>query len=131
VKVAFNSHEGSTCIGTMPRDAPKILRRLRQPSKLFRSEIAARHDRELAFKTETPIMERLARFLGPVLRRPLNRRREAKKLIISAPNGVDEQRYVRIGGIDQWMAIRGEDRDNPALLFLHGGREQDRRCSTH
>jgi pimeloyl-ACP methyl ester carboxylesterase len=66
-------------------------------------------------------LERLIRFLGPVLIRPLNRRWEAKKLIISAPNGVDEQRYVRIGGIDQWMTIRGESRDNPALLFLHGG----------
>jgi pimeloyl-ACP methyl ester carboxylesterase len=66
-------------------------------------------------------LERLIRFLGPVLIRPLNRRWEAKKLIISAPNEVDEQRYVRIGGIDQWMTIRGENRDNPALLFLHGG----------
>ena len=56
-----------------------------------------------------------------MLLRPLNRRWEAKKLIISAPNAVDEQRYVRIGGIDQWMTIRGENRDNPALLFLHGG----------
>lgn len=67
------------------------------------------------------ISERLIRFLGLVLLRPLNRRSEAKKLIISAPNGVDEQRYVRIGGIDQWMTIRGDNRDNPALLFLHGG----------
>jgi proline iminopeptidase len=76
-------------------------------------------------------LERLTRFLGPVLLRPLNRRWEAKKLMISAPNGVDEQRYVRIGGIDQWMTIRGENRDNPALLFLHGGPGEDIRCSTH
>lgn len=28
---------------------------------------------------------------------------------------------VRIGGIDQWLMIRGEDRANPVVLFLHGG----------
>jgi pimeloyl-ACP methyl ester carboxylesterase len=28
---------------------------------------------------------------------------------------------VPIGGIDQWVAIRGRDRSRPAILFLHGG----------
>jgi pimeloyl-ACP methyl ester carboxylesterase len=28
---------------------------------------------------------------------------------------------VRIGGIDQWVAIQGQDIRNPAVLFLHGG----------
>ncbi|MFY0532324.1 alpha/beta fold hydrolase [Nannocystis pusilla] len=28
---------------------------------------------------------------------------------------------MRIGAIDQWIGIRGEDRTNPALLVLHGG----------
>jgi pimeloyl-ACP methyl ester carboxylesterase len=32
-----------------------------------------------------------------------------------------EQRYVPIGGIDQWIQLRGEDRDNPVPLVLHGG----------
>lgn len=34
---------------------------------------------------------------------------------------IDEQGFVRIGGIDQWIAIQGEDRSNPAILYLHGG----------
>jgi pimeloyl-ACP methyl ester carboxylesterase len=40
---------------------------------------------------------------------------------IVSPNGVDERIKVRIGGIDQWLSIRGHDRRNPVLLYLHGG----------
>jgi pimeloyl-ACP methyl ester carboxylesterase len=29
--------------------------------------------------------------------------------------------YVRIGGIDQWLQIRSDDRANPVLLWLNGG----------
>jgi len=49
------------------------------------------------------------------------RRRNAKDYAITAPNGIDEGKYVQIGGIEQWITIRGEDRGNPVLLFLHGG----------
>ncbi len=34
---------------------------------------------------------------------------------------VDEASYVSLGGIEQWVTIRGQDRDNPVLLFVHGG----------
>ncbi|HWA92548.1 MAG TPA: alpha/beta hydrolase [Rhizomicrobium sp.] len=40
---------------------------------------------------------------------------------IRTPNGIEETRFVRLGGIDQWIQIRGEDRKNPVLLFMHGG----------
>ncbi|MBN8726311.1 MAG: alpha/beta hydrolase [Xanthomonadales bacterium] len=40
---------------------------------------------------------------------------------IVAPNGIEEQRRLRIGGIEQWISIRGRDLRNPVLLVLHGG----------
>ena len=49
------------------------------------------------------------------------RQRNAKDYAITTPNGIDEGKYVEIGGIEQWITIRGEDRRNPVLLFLHGG----------
>jgi pimeloyl-ACP methyl ester carboxylesterase len=29
--------------------------------------------------------------------------------------------FVPIGGINQWITISGQNRDNPVVLFLHGG----------
>jgi pimeloyl-ACP methyl ester carboxylesterase len=49
------------------------------------------------------------------------RDRNTRDYAITSPNGIDEARYVEIGGIQQWITIRGEDRNNPVLLFLHGG----------
>jgi len=45
----------------------------------------------------------------------------AHALAIGSPNGIQEGMYVKIGGIDQWIQIRGEDRGNPVILFVHGG----------
>ena len=28
---------------------------------------------------------------------------------------------VDIGGVDQWLSVRGEDSEAPVLLYLHGG----------
>jgi pimeloyl-ACP methyl ester carboxylesterase len=40
---------------------------------------------------------------------------------IVAPTGVQESFKLRIGGIDQWVYVRGQDRSNPIILFVHGG----------
>jgi hypothetical protein len=49
------------------------------------------------------------------------RARNAEQYAILSPKGSDEGSFVKIGGIEQWITIRGQDRDNPVLLFLHGG----------
>ncbi|GAA1124373.1 alpha/beta hydrolase [Kitasatospora arboriphila] len=45
----------------------------------------------------------------------------ARLMRIDAPTGIDEQGFVRIGGIEQWISVRGEHRDNPVVLEIHGG----------
>jgi len=37
------------------------------------------------------------------------------------PEPITTERFAPIGGIEQWIAIRGRDRSRTALLFLHGG----------
>jgi len=34
---------------------------------------------------------------------------------------IDQTAFVPIGGIEQWVSIRGDDRANPVLLVVHGG----------
>lgn len=34
---------------------------------------------------------------------------------------IEEEAFVPVGGIEQWITIQGENRDNPVVLFLHGG----------
>jgi pimeloyl-ACP methyl ester carboxylesterase len=59
-------------------------------------------------------------------------RRHAIGLVAAAPvllsepswastRGVDETGFVRVGEIEQWVAIRGRDRSHMVMLFLHGG----------
>lgn len=48
-------------------------------------------------------------------------KRNEQSYRITTPRGIEEARYVAVGGIEQYITIRGEDRDNPVILFLHGG----------
>lgn len=66
---------------------------------------------------------------APALARPPAKpasRAEATAIIANArailtPNGIERTEKVRIGGVDQWVSIRGRDRRNPVLVYLHGG----------
>lgn len=40
---------------------------------------------------------------------------------IAAPTGIQESYKATIGGIGQWLNVRGQDRNNPIILFVHGG----------
>lgn len=40
---------------------------------------------------------------------------------IPDPPGIEETLGIEIGGIRQWISVRGRDRRNPILLFIHGG----------
>lgn len=40
---------------------------------------------------------------------------------IVAPSGIQASYKTRIGGIDQWLNVRGQDKANPMILFIHGG----------
>jgi len=45
--------------------------------------------------------------------------RELRRIV--TPNGIERNDVIRIGGIDQFVSIRGTDRRNPVLLIIHGG----------
>jgi pimeloyl-ACP methyl ester carboxylesterase len=49
------------------------------------------------------------------------RTRNADRYGIKSPDGIDEGRYIKVGGIDQWITLRGRKRSNPVILLLHGG----------
>ena len=59
--------------------------------------------------------------INALITRKSKQQKLAKNLVMTTPNGIVEERFVKIGGIDQWIMIRGEDRHNPVLFFVHGG----------
>lgn len=59
--------------------------------------------------------------LAAVLSRAIAQHRVAERIRIASPAGIDLLEKVRLGGLEQWIQIRGTDRTKPILLFLHGG----------
>lgn len=53
--------------------------------------------------------------------RAFHQHQVAQLLRLEGPDIVDEASFVRVGGVDQWVQMRGEHRSNPVILFLHGG----------
>lgn len=45
----------------------------------------------------------------------------SNKYKVDLSKGIQEDIYVEIGGIKQFMQIRGNDKNNPVVLWLHGG----------
>ena len=43
----------------------------------------------------------------------------ARKIL--TPDGIERLEKIRLGGIEQWVSIRGVDRRNPVLVVIHGG----------
>lgn len=40
---------------------------------------------------------------------------------IVTPNGIETLEQITLGDMPQWVSIRGADRDNPILIYVHGG----------
>jgi pimeloyl-ACP methyl ester carboxylesterase len=47
--------------------------------------------------------------------------RIANAVRITSPNGIDEAGFLDINGAQEWITVRGDNKDNPVILFLHGG----------
>jgi hypothetical protein len=58
---------------------------------------------------------------GGLAYRAFRQHENAGAMTIISPNGIDEAMFAPIGGIEQWITIRGWDRNNPVLLYVDGG----------
>ena len=56
-----------------------------------------------------------------ILHRDKKRDEYAQARAITTPNGIDVIESTEINGLKQWVKIRGNNKDNPVLLYLHGG----------
>ncbi|MDQ6623070.1 MAG: alpha/beta hydrolase, partial [Verrucomicrobiota bacterium] len=45
----------------------------------------------------------------------------AAAIRITSPNGIASLESIQLGGVRQWIQIRGQDRTHPLLLVIHGG----------
>jgi pimeloyl-ACP methyl ester carboxylesterase len=56
-----------------------------------------------------------------MVRRPHQQRLAAARLRSNSPGGVYEHGFREIGGIEQWITVRGDDSQAPVALLIHGG----------
>ena len=59
--------------------------------------------------------------LALLLWRHFAQERIAARIRIESNDGIAVIEKVRLGGLEQWIQIRGRDKSKPILLFLHGG----------
>jgi pimeloyl-ACP methyl ester carboxylesterase len=58
---------------------------------------------------------------GALAYRAWRQHETAQLLAIDTDRGIRDASFVQLGGIQQWVQIRGENRNNPVLLILAGG----------
>ena len=63
----------------------------------------------------------VALLLSALLYRLYLRHKIADARAIHSPHGINSLESVRIGGINQWIEVRGQNVNNPILLYIHGG----------
>lgn len=63
----------------------------------------------------------IGRILTVMAQRPLKRWRNARHLAANLPDGIRRKEWVTLGGVEQWITVRGADNSNPILLIVHGG----------
>lgn len=59
--------------------------------------------------------------VAALLYRAVWQHRITDKTRIASPNGIDEAKFININGAEEWITIRGDNPNNPVILFLHGG----------
>jgi len=53
--------------------------------------------------------------------RAIMQKHRAAEYAVTSEEGIERLVKLDIGGADQWLHIRGRHRNNPILLFIHGG----------